>query len=39
MWLAARDREARDRSRAGVDEFLADPLTLPVVDALVAALR
>jgi Ser/Thr protein kinase RdoA (MazF antagonist) len=38
MWLAARDPEARDRSRAGVDEFLGEPLLLPDVDALLKAL-
>ena len=38
MWLAARDPEARARSRAGVDEFLGEPLLLPDVDALLEAL-
>jgi Ser/Thr protein kinase RdoA (MazF antagonist) len=39
MWLAARDPEARTRSRAGVEEFLGEPLTLAGIDALVDALR
>ena len=38
MWLAARDPEARARSRAGVEEFLGEPLILSGVDAIVAAL-
>ncbi len=38
MWLAARDPEARVRSLAGVEEFVAEPLTLAGVDALVTAL-
>ncbi len=37
MWLAARDTEARARSLAGVEEFLDEPLLLPDVDRLVAA--
>ena len=37
MWLAARDQEARDRSLAGIEEFLGDPLTVAGIDALVAA--
>jgi aminoglycoside phosphotransferase (APT) family kinase protein len=37
MWLAARDAEARARSLAGVEEFLAQPLLLPEVERLVAA--
>jgi hypothetical protein len=39
MWVAARDAEARSRSRAGIDEFLGEPLLLPAVDALLEALR
>jgi aminoglycoside phosphotransferase (APT) family kinase protein len=38
MWVAARDPEARARSRAGIDEFLGEPLLLPDVDALLEAL-
>ena len=38
MWLAARDPEARDRSLAGIEEFLGAPLTLAGIDALVEAL-
>jgi hypothetical protein len=38
MWLGALDDEARARSLAGVDEFLLEPLLLPDVDRLVAAL-
>jgi Ser/Thr protein kinase RdoA (MazF antagonist) len=34
MWIAARDPEARARSRAGVDEFLGTPLLLSDVDRL-----
>jgi hypothetical protein len=37
MWVAARDPEARARSLAGVEEFLADPFLLPAVDRLVTA--
>ena len=37
MWIAARDDEARARSLAGVEEFLGEPLLLPDVDRLVAA--
>ena len=37
MWVAARDDEARARSLAGVEEFLSEPLLLPDVDRLVAA--
>ncbi|HEX6701994.1 MAG TPA: phosphotransferase [Gaiellaceae bacterium] len=37
MWVAASDAEARARSLAGIDEFLAEPLLLPVVDALLEA--
>ncbi|MFZ2012546.1 MAG: phosphotransferase [Nocardioides sp.] len=38
MWLAARDPEARDRSLAGIEEFLGAPLTVAGIDALVDAL-
>jgi hypothetical protein len=38
MWTAARDPEARARSLAGVEEFLSEPLLLPEVDRLVAAM-
>ena len=37
MWLGARDPEARTRSLAGLEEFLGDPLLLPDIDRLVAA--
>lgn len=37
MWPAARDAEARARSRAGVEEFLDEPFLLPDVDRLLAA--
>jgi hypothetical protein len=37
MWLAAADPEARARSLAGVEEFLAEPFLLPDVDRLVSA--
>jgi hypothetical protein len=36
MWCAARDREARARSLAGIEEFLGTPLLLDDVDRLVA---
>jgi len=39
MWVAARDDEARARSRTGLEEFLQEPLLLPEVDRLVAAVR
>jgi hypothetical protein len=39
MWIAARDPEARARSRAGVDEFLDGPLLLAGVDRLLEAVR
>jgi aminoglycoside phosphotransferase (APT) family kinase protein len=35
MWLGARDREARARSLAGVEEFLGAPLLIDGVDRLV----
>jgi hypothetical protein len=38
MWVGARDPEARARSLAGVEEFLTEPLLLPDVDRLVAAI-
>jgi Ser/Thr protein kinase RdoA (MazF antagonist) len=38
MWLGTRDPEARARSRAGIEEFLGEPLTLAAVDATLAAL-
>lgn len=38
MWVAARDSAARERSLAGIDEFLREPLLLPNVDALLEAL-
>jgi len=38
MWVAPRDPEARPRSLAGIEEFLAEPLLLSDVDALVEAL-
>jgi Ser/Thr protein kinase RdoA (MazF antagonist) len=38
MWLDAHDPEARARSVSGIDEFLAEPLLLPDVDALLEAL-
>jgi hypothetical protein len=37
MWVTARDDEARARSRAGVEEFLGQPLLLDDVDRLVDA--
>ncbi len=37
MWVAARDPEARARSLAGVEEFLAEPFLLADVDRLVSA--
>jgi hypothetical protein len=37
MWLRSRDSEARARSLAGVEEFLDQPLLLPDVDRLLAA--
>jgi Ser/Thr protein kinase RdoA (MazF antagonist) len=37
MWLAARDREARARSLAGVEEFLGQPFLLADVDRIVEA--
>jgi Ser/Thr protein kinase RdoA (MazF antagonist) len=37
IWAAARDPEARARSLSGVHEFLAEPLLLPDVDALLEA--
>jgi hypothetical protein len=39
MWLGAKDPEARARSLAGVEEFMAAPLLRPDVDRLVAAVR
>lgn len=38
MWIGARDPEARARSRAGVEEFLGDPLLLSDVDRLLEVL-
>jgi hypothetical protein len=38
MWVASRDPEGRARSRAGVDEFLDEPLLLPDVDRLLDVL-
>jgi len=38
MWVAPRDPEARPRSLAGIEEFLAEPLLLSDVDALLEAL-
>jgi Ser/Thr protein kinase RdoA (MazF antagonist) len=38
MWLAARDREARARSLAGVEEFLGEPFLLADVERIVEAL-
>jgi Ser/Thr protein kinase RdoA (MazF antagonist) len=38
MWVAARDPEARARSRDGIDQFLGEPLLLPDVDALLETL-
>ena len=37
MWLAARDREGRARSLAGVEEFLGEPFLLADVDAALGA--
>jgi hypothetical protein len=37
MWLAARDPEARSRSRAGVEEFLGEPFLLNDVDRILDA--
>lgn len=34
MWVAARDSEVRARSRAGVEEFLGEPLLLPDIDRM-----
>jgi hypothetical protein len=39
MWLAARDDAGRERSLAGIEEFLGEPLLLPEVDRIVAGLR
>lgn len=38
MWVAAEDSAARDRSRAGVEEFLSEPFLLAGVDEMVADL-
>lgn len=38
MWLAARDREGRARSLAGIEEFLGEPFVLADVDAALGAL-
>jgi Ser/Thr protein kinase RdoA (MazF antagonist) len=38
MWLAARDREARARSLAGVEEFLGEPFLLADVERIVETL-
>jgi hypothetical protein len=38
MWVAALDHEARARSLAGIEEFLAEPFLLPDVDRLVREL-
>ena len=39
MWLAARDREARARSLAGVEEFLGEPFLLADVERIVEAVN
>jgi aminoglycoside phosphotransferase (APT) family kinase protein len=38
MWLGGRDSESRERSLAGVAEFLDTPFLIPEADRLVAAL-
>jgi hypothetical protein len=38
IWIAARDPEARARSRAGVEEFLGQPFLLPDVDGTLEVL-
>ena len=38
MWLVAPDDQARERSLAGVEEFLDEPLLLPDVDRVVDSL-
>jgi Ser/Thr protein kinase RdoA (MazF antagonist) len=38
MWVAGQNSEAKSRALAGINEFLGEPLLLPSIDALLAAL-